>query len=155
MEFIERHPLNGEAPKFLVESLREYMLFSNICFQIYRIGKSNDDTSSEEHFKNSKISRGSYLELFIFAHIFEFSLMTQSFWICRTCNICLVLNSLLMGIQKLVFWWLGSLTKSKRQNTKKILSAVCLRYIETFMWHTSTIIHRAYIGKWTSNKLRM
>jgi hypothetical protein len=46
------------------------MLFSPICFHIYRIGKSNDDTSSEEHFKNSKISRGSYLklELVIFAH---------------------------------------------------------------------------------------
>jgi hypothetical protein len=52
-----------------------------------------------------KIQIGSYLklELFIFAHIFEFCLMTQSLWICRTWNICLVLNSLLMGIQKLVF----------------------------------------------------
>jgi hypothetical protein len=48
------------------------IIFIYLFIYIYRIGDSNDDTSSEEHFKNSKISRGSYLklELFIFAHIF-------------------------------------------------------------------------------------
>jgi hypothetical protein len=36
-------------------------------FSPYRVGIGNDDISSEEQFKNSKISRGSYiyLELFI------------------------------------------------------------------------------------------
>jgi hypothetical protein len=45
-----------------------------------RVGDGNDDISSEEHFKNLKTIRGSYLllELFIFVQIFEFDRMTQS-----------------------------------------------------------------------------
>ncbi len=38
-------------------------VISPICFNIYRVGNSNDDISSEEHFENLKNSRGSYLGL--------------------------------------------------------------------------------------------
>jgi hypothetical protein len=39
-----------------------------ILFHLFCVGNDNYDISSEEHFKNSKISKGSYLylELFIF-----------------------------------------------------------------------------------------
>jgi hypothetical protein len=41
-------------------------------------GYANDDTSSEEHFENSKTIRGSYLllQVVIFVQIFEFYLVT-------------------------------------------------------------------------------
>jgi hypothetical protein len=42
----------------------------------------NDHISSKEHLKKSKTRRGTYLllELFIFAQIFAFYLVTQSLW---------------------------------------------------------------------------
>ncbi len=51
------------------------------CFHLNRVGNGNDDIASEEHFENSKTSRGSYLSIPIscfFNQILEFYLVNQS-----------------------------------------------------------------------------
>jgi hypothetical protein len=56
-------------------------VISPICFYLNRLGNGNNDISSEEHFKNSKTSRGYNLDLQLyssFVQIFEFYLVNQS-----------------------------------------------------------------------------
>ena len=50
------------------------------CFLLNRWENGDDDRASEKHLRNSKTSRGSYLdlELCIFVKIFEIYLVTQS-----------------------------------------------------------------------------
>ncbi len=56
-----------------------------MCFHLNLMGSDclfndNDEISPEEHFESSKTRRGTLLllELFIFVHMFEFYLVTQS-----------------------------------------------------------------------------
>jgi hypothetical protein len=50
------------------------------CFHLNRWKNGNCSGSSEKHFRNSKTSRGSWLDLglLFFVKIFEFYLVTQS-----------------------------------------------------------------------------
>ncbi len=59
------------------------MLVLQYVFTLNRVENGNDDISTEEHFENSKTTRGTYLqlELFFFVKIFEFyHLVTQSLY---------------------------------------------------------------------------